>query len=161
MTVICSSLPLSFLLYSSRACWTLLNRDSQSPSSRAHSPSRGSDTRTGFCHVSYTDTDTDTAWTRVHYLPYLAVAGFGIQKGSAVYMPGNYRPVSNIYSVSILETIWTYMGFSLHLIMDYYPLFRVRSCNNGMRCMSFYILVKKSCEIQLLLTLQDLMTYKD
>ena len=36
--------------------WTLLNRDSRSPSSRAHSPSHGSDTRTGFCQVSYTDT---------------------------------------------------------------------------------------------------------
>ena len=40
-------------------CWTLLNRDSQSPSSHVHSPSRGSDTGMGFCHVSYTDTDTD------------------------------------------------------------------------------------------------------
>ena len=40
--------------------WTLLNRDSRSPSSRAHSPSHGSDTRMGFCHISYTDTDTDT-----------------------------------------------------------------------------------------------------
>ena len=39
---------------------TLLNRDSRSPSSHAHYPSRGSDTRTGFCDVSYTDTDTDT-----------------------------------------------------------------------------------------------------
>ena len=25
--------------------------------------------------------------------------------------------------------------------MNYYPLFRVRSWNNGMRCMSFYILM--------------------
>ena len=28
--------------------------------------------------------------------------------------------------------------------INYYPLFRVRSWNNGMRCMSFYILTKHS-----------------
>ena len=28
--------------------------------------------------------------------------------------------------------------------MNYYPLFRVRSLNNGVRCMSFYILIKTS-----------------
>ena len=40
------------------------------------------------------------------------------------------------------ENIYT-LSYSHHQIrsMNYYPLFRVRSWNNGMRCMSFYILM--------------------
>ena len=33
--------------------------------------------------------------------------------------------------------------------MNYYPMFRVRSWNNGMRCMSFYILIKAYCDVHL------------
>ena len=41
------------------------------------------------------------------------------------------------------EYIYIYTLFYYHQIgsMNYYPLFRVRSWNNGVRCMSFYILV--------------------
>ena len=41
------------------------------------------------------------------------------------------------------ENIYT-LSYHHHQIgsMNYYPLFRVRSWNNGMRCMSFYILVQ-------------------
>ena len=40
------------------------------------------------------------------------------------------------------ENIYT-LSYYHHQIgnMKYYPLFRVRSWNNGMRCMSFYILI--------------------
>ena len=40
--------------------------------------------------------------------------------------------------------IYIYLSYYHHQIgsMNYYPLFRVRSWNNGMRCMSFYILLK-------------------
>ena len=41
----------------------------------------------------------------------------------------------------VIERIYT-LSYYHHQIgsMNYYPLFRVRSWNNGMRCMSFYIL---------------------
>ena len=44
------------------------------------------------------------------------------------------------------ENIYIYiytLSYYHHQIgsMNYYPLFRVRSWNNGMRCMSFYILI--------------------
>ena len=43
------------------------------------------------------------------------------------------------------ENIYT-LSFHHHQIgsMNYYPLFRVRSWNNGIRCMSFYILKDKT-----------------
>ena len=40
------------------------------------------------------------------------------------------------------ENIYTLSYYHHQIgIMNYYPLFRVRSWNNGMRCMSFYILI--------------------
>ena len=36
--------------------------------------------------------------------------------------------------------------------MNYYPLFRVRSWNNGMRCMSFYILIIITIAIAIVIT---------
>ena len=42
----------------------------------------------------------------------------------------------------MIERIYIYFVLlsSSNRSMNYYPLFRVRSWNNGMRCMSFYIL---------------------
>ena len=46
-------------------------------------------------------------------------------------------------SIVMIERIYT-LSSDHHQIgsMSYYPLFRVRSWNNGMRCMSLYILIK-------------------
>ena len=48
------------------------------------------------------------------------------------------------------ENIYT-LSYYHHQIgrMIYYPLFRDRSCNNGVRCMSFYILIMKYKETAL------------
>ena len=46
-------------------------------------------------------------------------------------------------SVVMIEIIYIYtLSYYHHQIgsMNYYPLFRVRSWNNGVRCMSFYII---------------------
>ena len=45
-------------------------------------------------------------------------------------------------SFVMIERIYIYY-YHHHQIgsMDYYPLFRVKSWNNGLRCMSFYILI--------------------
>ena len=42
--------------------------------------------------------------------------------------------------------IYIYLSYFHHQIgsMNYYLLFRIRSSNNGMRCMSFYILILKN-----------------
>ena len=50
-------------------------------------------------------------------------------------------PISDV----MIEIIYT-LSYYHHQIgsMNYYPLFRVRSWNNGVRCMSFYILLGKS-----------------
>ena len=47
------------------------------------------------------------------------------------------------FSCDDWENIYT-LSYYHHQIgsMNYYPLFRVRSGNNGMRCMSFYILIE-------------------
>ena len=47
------------------------------------------------------------------------------------------------FSCDDWENIYTF-SYCHHQIgsMNYYPLFRVRSWNNGMRCMSFYILIE-------------------
>ena len=47
------------------------------------------------------------------------------------YSPCDDR--DNIYTLSFYRQIGS---------MSYYPLFRVRSWNNGVRCMSFYILIR-------------------
>ena len=47
-------------------------------------------------------------------------------------------------SLVMIERIYIYtLSYYHHQIggMNYYPLFRVRSWNNGVRCMSFYILM--------------------
>ena len=46
-------------------------------------------------------------------------------------------------SLVMIERIYT-LSYYHHQMgsMNYYPLFRVRSWNNGMRCMSLYILLK-------------------
>ena len=53
----------------------------------------------------------------------------------------------SVFSVCPLPLWWlgeyiSFVSYYLHQIggMNYYPLFRVSSWNNGMRCMSFYIL---------------------
>ena len=48
-------------------------------------------------------------------------------------------------SLVMIERIYT-LSYYYHQIgsMNYYPLFRVRSWNNGMRCMALYILMDKS-----------------
>ena len=53
----------------------------------------------------------------------------------------------SMFSVYPISSWWLreYIALSYHHYhqiggMNYYPLFRVRSWNNGMRCMSFYIL---------------------
>ena len=49
-------------------------------------------------------------------------------------------------SFVMIERIYIYtLSYYHHQIgsMNYYPLFRARSWNNGMRCMSFYILIDK------------------
>ena len=52
-----------------------------------------------------------------------------------------------MFSVNPSPSWWlreyTYLSYYHHQIgsMNYYPLFRARSWNNGMRCMSFYILI--------------------
>ena len=50
-------------------------------------------------------------------------------------------------SLVMTERIYTWSYYH-HQIgsMNYYPLFRVRSWNNGMRCMSLYILIKQECD---------------
>ena len=50
-------------------------------------------------------------------------------------------------SLVMIERIYT-LSYYHHQIgdMNYYPLFRVRSWNNGMRCMSLYILMTSSNE---------------
>ena len=47
------------------------------------------------------------------------------------------------------ENIYT-LSYHHHQIgsMNYYPLFRVRSWNNGVRCMSFYILIMSVRQVQ-------------
>ena len=49
-------------------------------------------------------------------------------------------------SLAMIERIYT-LSYHHHQIgsMTYYPLFRVRSWNNGMRCMSLYILMETLC----------------
>ena len=44
-------------------------------------------------------------------------------------------------SLVMIERIYTLLYYHHQIVsMNYYPLFRVRSWNNGMRCMSLYIL---------------------
>ena len=46
------------------------------------------------------------------------------------------------------ENTYTLSYYHHHIgSMNYYPLFRFRSWNNGMRCMSFYILMRYSVSI--------------
>ena len=62
-----------------------------------------------------------------------------------------FSQLSIIQYVGLWFRLWwlrEYIYFYHHQIggMNYYPLFRVRSWNNGMRCMSFYILMSmKHC----------------
>ena len=46
----------------------------------------------------------------------------------------------------MIEMIYILLSYYHHQIgnMNYYPLFRVRSWNNGVRCMSFYILMSNT-----------------
>ena len=52
--------------------------------------------------------------------------------------------VGCVFSVYLFPSWW--LSYYNHQIgsMNYYPLFRVRSWNNGMRCMSFYILMENA-----------------
>ena len=48
-----------------------------------------------------------------------------------------YLRITKVYKGSLANCIYTKGILDIH---HYYPLFRVRSWNNGVRCMSFYIL---------------------
>ena len=54
-------------------------------------------------------------------------------------------------SLVMIERIYT-LSYYHHQIgsMNYYPLFRVRSWNNGMRCMSLYILTLAPARLEVL-----------
>ena len=68
----------------------------------------------------------------------------------SIYSPLSIIQYVGLYVFSLpisfvmIESIYIYtLTFYHHQIgsMNYYPLFRVRSWNNGVRCMSFYILM--------------------
>ena len=53
-------------------------------------------------------------------------------------------------SIVMIERIYTLSYYNNQIgIMNYYPLFRVRSWNNGMHCMSLYILIDLVIKIYL------------
>ena len=80
------------------------------------------------------------------FKPYMPQSGFhGLVLLFQVAQPCGGSIFQNIIPSTVMEQTWyIYIGLSYyhHQIgsMNYYPLFRVRSWNNGMRCMSFYIL---------------------
>ena len=70
-----------------------------------------------------------SVWVRLSIFPQLSIIQY---VGLCVFS----LPISFV----MIEIIYT-LSYYHHQIgsMNYYPLFRVRSWNNGMRCMSFYI----------------------
>ena len=74
-----------------------------------------------------------SVWVRLSIFSQLSIIQYA---GLCVFsLPISYVMIERIY-------IYT-LSYYHHQIgsMNYYPLFRVRSRNNGMRCMSFYILI--------------------
>ena len=62
----------------------------------------------------------------------------------------NYYPLFRVRSWN--NGVRCMSFYILLILMNYYPLFRVRSWNNGMRCMSFYILMTEDLWIKNLIT---------
>ena len=73
-----------------------------------------------------------SVWVRLSTLSQLSIIQY---KGLCVFS----LPISLLVMIERVNTLSYYH----HQIgsMNYYPLFRVRSWNNGMRCMSLYILI--------------------
>ena len=72
-------------------------------------------------------------WVRLSILPQLSII---LYMGLCVFS----LPISLV----MIERIYT-LSYYHHQLgsMNYYPLFRVRSWNNGMHCMSLYILINR------------------